>query len=169
MSLRKRIIINAGSNWASTVVTAIVGLVLVPIILRNLGVKAFGVWALLSTGLRYPMILESAFVLAINRFVAFYRDDVKKLNQFVSASFVILMALAVLTVAAAILLSFVISGIFAAITTEFADEAKITCMLVGVTLALKILEAAFSGALLGYQYYTWYNVVVITTNLLRVI
>jgi O-antigen/teichoic acid export membrane protein len=160
---------NAGSNWVSTVVMAAVGLVLVPIILSSLGVSGFGVWALLARGLAYPIILERAFVLAINRFVAFYRNDIKELNRFVSASFVILTGLAALTVTAAILLSFIISDIFAAITTEFADDARITCILVGLTLACKILEANFSGALQGYQYYTRYNAVVITSNLLRAI
>jgi O-antigen/teichoic acid export membrane protein len=160
---------NAGSNWVSTMVMAAVGLILVPIILSSLGVSGFGVWALLARGLAYPIILERAFVLAINRFVAFYRNDIKELNRFVSASFVILTGLAVLTITAAILLSFVISDIFAAITNEFADDARITCILVGLTLACKILEANFSGALQGYQYYTRYNAVVITGNLLRAI
>jgi len=52
MSLRKRIIINAGSNWASMAVAAVVGLVLVRIILRDLDAAGYGVWALLATGLR---------------------------------------------------------------------------------------------------------------------
>lgn len=170
MSLRKRIIINAASNWVSMAVAAVVGLVLVRIILRDLDATGYGVWALLATGLRYPMIFERAFVLAINRFVAFYRSDIKELNRFVSASFIILTALAVLTVVAAVLLSFVISDIFSsAITTEFARDARITCILVGVTLAFKMLEANFSGTLQGCQYYTNYNAVVITANLLRAV
>jgi O-antigen/teichoic acid export membrane protein len=169
MSLRKRIIMNAGSNWASTVVAAVVGLVLVRFMLRGLEVTGYGVWALLATGLRYPMILERAFVLSINRFVAFYRSDIKELNRFVSASFIILTALAVLTVVAAILLSFVISDIFSAITPEFDRDARIACILVGITLAFKMLEASFSGTLQGCQYYTRYNSVVITANLLRAV
>jgi O-antigen/teichoic acid export membrane protein len=148
-------------------VAAVVGLVLVRIILRDLDATGYGVWALLATGLRYPMILERAFVLAINRFVAFYRSDIKELNRFVSASFIILMALAILTVAAVTLLSFVISDIFSAITPEFEHDARIVCMLVGITLAFKMLEASFSGTLQGCQYYTRYNGVVITANLLR--
>lgn len=158
---------NAGSNGAGMVVAAAVGLVLIPIIWRDLGVAGFGVWALLSTGLRYPMILERAFSLSINRFVAFYRDDENQLNRFVSASFAILLALAVLTVAAAVLLSFVIADIFTAITDQLAGDAQITCILVGVTLAFKILEGTFSGALRGYQYHTRSNAVVIAANLLR--
>ena len=169
MSLRKRIIVNAGSNWASMFVTAAVVLVFVRIIPHNLGWARYGVWALLSTGLRYPMILERAFSLSTNRFVAFYRDDSDRLNRFVSASFVILLALAVLTVAAAVLLSFVIADIFTAITDQLADDAQITCILVGVTLAFKMLEGAFSGALRGYQYHTRSNAVVIIANLLRAI
>ncbi len=166
MSLRKRIIINAGSNWVCMLITAAVGLVLFRIIRHNLG-ASFGVWLLLSTGLRYPMILERAFSLSTNRFVAYYRDNTEQLNQFVSASFGILMALAVLTVVAATLLSFFISNIFTAITAESAREAQITCILVGVTLAFRIVEATFGGALRGYQYHTRSNAVAITANLLR--
>jgi O-antigen/teichoic acid export membrane protein len=160
---------NAGSNWASMVAAAVVGLVLLRVMWTELGRSSYGVWALLSTGLRYPMILEGAFLLSTNRFVAFYRDNVKELNRFVSASFVILTALAVLTVAVAALLSFFVSDIFKAITAELARDAQITCILVGVTLAFKIVGATFSGALQGCQYYTHYNAVVITANLLRAV
>jgi O-antigen/teichoic acid export membrane protein len=160
---------NAGSNWASMFVLAVVGLVLVRVIYREVGPRAYGVWALLATGLRYPMILERAFVLAMNRLAAFYRNDIKQVNRFVSASFIIMAGLAGLTVIAAILLSYVIPNMFSAITDEFARDAKITCILVGVTLAFKMLEATFSGALQGYQYYTHYNIVVIVSNLLRAV
>ncbi len=168
MSLRKRIIMNAGSNWVGMLVAGAVGLVLFRTIRHNLG-ASFGVWALLSTGLRYPMILERAFSLSTNRFVAFYRDNTEQMNRFVSASFGILMGLALLTVAAAVLLSFFVSDIFTAITSESAYEAQITCILVGVTLALRIVGATFGGALRGYQYHTRSNAVEITANLLRMV
>lgn len=167
VSLRKRVMMNAGSNWAGMFVTAAVSLVLVRIMWRNLGVDAFGIWALLTSGLRYPMIFETAFSLSTNRFVAFYRDDSEQLSRFVSASFIVLLTLAALTIAAAIILSFFISGIFAAITDDMAPEARVTCILVGVTLALKMLEATFSGTLRGYQYDTKVNSVLIFSNLLR--
>ena len=168
MSLRKRIIMNAGSNWAGMLVAAAVGLVLFRTIRHNLG-ASFGVWALLSTGLRYPMILERAFSLSTNRFVAFYRDNTEQMNRFVSASFGILIGLAFLTVAAAVLLSFFVSDIFTAITSESAREAQITCILVGVTLALRIVGATFGGALRGYQYHTRSNAVAVIANLLRMV
>jgi O-antigen/teichoic acid export membrane protein len=169
MSLRKKVLMNAGSNWAGMFINAAVVVVLVRIILRNLGVDSFGVWALLSSGLRYPMIFESAFSLSTNRFVAFYRDDSEQLNRFVSASFVILLSLAVITIAAAVLLSFFISDIFTAITEELAGEAQITCILVGVTLAVKMFEATFSGSLRGYQFDTRVNSVMIVSNVLRAV
>ncbi len=167
MSLRKKVLMNASSNWAGMFINAAVVIVLVRIILRNLGVESFGVWALLSSGLRYPMIFESAFSLSTNRFVAFYRDDSEQLSRFVSASFVILLSLAVMTIAAAVILSFFISDIFTAITDELAGEAQITCILVGATLALRMFEATFSGSLRGYQFDTRVNAVSITSNLLR--
>ena len=168
MSLRKRIIMNAGSNWAGMLVAAAVGIVLFRIIRHNLG-ASFGVWALLSTGLRYPIILERAFSLSTNRFVAFYRENTEQMNRFVSASFSILTGLALVTIAAAIILSFFLSDIFKAITPESAGEAQITCILVGVTLALRILNATFGGTLRGYQLHTRSNAVAIVSNLLRMV
>jgi O-antigen/teichoic acid export membrane protein len=157
---------NAGSNWAGMMIAAVVGLVLFRIIRHNLG-ASFGIWALLSTGLRYPIILERAFSLSTNRFVAFYRDNNEQMNRFISASLGILIVLALLTIAAAVLLSFFLSDIFKAITPESAHEAQITCILVGVTLALKIVNATFGGALRGYQYHTRSNAVAVIANLLR--
>jgi O-antigen/teichoic acid export membrane protein len=160
---------NASSNWAGMLVAAAVGIVLFRIIRHNLGATSFGVWFLLSTGLRYPMILERAFSLSTNRFVAFYRENTEQMNRFVSASFSVLMGLALLIVAAAVLLSFFVSDIFTAITSESARDAQITCILVGITFALRILGATFGGALRGYQYYTRSNAVAITTNVLRLV
>jgi O-antigen/teichoic acid export membrane protein len=130
MSLRKRIIMNAGSNWVGMFVNAAIGFFLVRIIWRSLGPDSFGVWALLSTGLRYPMIFESAFSLSTNRFVAFYKNDFNQMNRFISASFVILLGLSVLTVLVIAILSFFVSSIFTAIPSELATEAKVTCILV---------------------------------------
>jgi len=160
---------NVGSNWAGMFVNAVVVLVLVRIIWNNLGSVQFGVWALLSSGLRYPMIFESAFSLSTNRSVAFYRGDSEELSQFISASFVILLILAFLTVVVSVLLSFFISGIFTAITSDLAGQAQVTCILVGITLALKMLEATFSGTLRGFQYDTRVNAVLVVSNLLRAI
>ncbi len=168
MSLRKRIIMNASSNWVNMLVAAAVGIVLFRMIRHNLG-ASFGVWALLSTGLRYPVILERAFSLSTNRFVAFYRENTAQMNRFISASFGMLVGLALLTVAAAVLLSFFVPDIFTAITPELARDAQITCILVGVTLALRIVGATFGGALRGYQYHTKSNAVAIAANLLRAI
>ena len=167
MSLRKVVIMNAGSTWVSQFINVALVITFLRIIPRSLGWDSYGVWALLSTGLKYPMILENAFSLSINRFVAFYHNDREQLNRFVSASFLILFSISVLTVISAIVLSFFVSDIFTAITEEFAHDAQITCILVGVTLALKITEAAFNGTLMGFQYHTRYNAVAALINVFR--
>ena len=151
MSLRKVVIMNAGSTWMSQFINVALVLVFIRIIPHNLGWDSYGIWALLSTGLKYPMILENAFSLSTNRFVAFYHNDKKKLNQFVSASFLILFSLSVLTIAATIILSFFVSDIFTAITAEYAGDAQITCILVGITLAMKI-TAVLSTAQMCFPY-----------------
>nr|MBC8423100.1 hypothetical protein [bacterium] len=72
-SLRRRLALNAGSNWANLLVTTLITLALIPFMLDRLGVDAYGVWALLAFGLAYPVILERAFANAVVRFVAYHR------------------------------------------------------------------------------------------------
>lgn len=167
MSLRKRILINAGSNWAGMVVVLFVGILLVPIILKSVGVEGYGVWALLARGLSYVAILDRAFVLAVSRFAAFYSDDIDQRNKFISASFFILAACAFLTVLGAVLISFVLTDIFRSIPMELKSQAQVTCILVGITFAVRMFEANFSGALMGYQYYTRSNAVLAVSNIIR--
>ncbi len=169
MSLRKRIIINAGSNWACTLITAVLGIILVPVILSYLGTVHYGVWVLLASVLSYVVILNRALTLAINRFVAFYHDDKENRNRFISASFLILAGMGVITVIAAIPLSFIIPDIFTAIPQEVAFEAQITFILVSLTLAVKMISANFGGALQGYQSYVRYNIITIIGQVLRMI
>ncbi len=170
MSLRKQIIMSVGSNWANNIITAAVRFLLIPIILGILGQTAYGVWALLAYGLAYPSILDSSFMLATNRFTAYYRKDSLQLNRYIASSFAVMAVLAILVMAAAVALSFFVSTIFSSsIPAELAGQAQITCILVGVMLSLKMLESSFSGALQGCLYYTFYNTVIVVGNILRAV
>lgn len=169
MSLKKTIILNAGSNWASMVVISIVGVVLVPVMLRTLGKTGYGVWALLAYGLNFPMVLDSAFTTAINRFVAYHKGNKQEVCCFISASFLIMMTASILIIAVSTGLSFFVTDIFSSIPDSYSFQAQTTCILVGLTLAIKVLQSTYSGALLGYMYYTRYNLVNIFSNLLRLV
>ena len=169
MSLRKKIMLNAGSNWAKSLAVAFVGILLIPIILKSIGEKGYGIWALLATGLAYPMILDRAFGLSISRFVAYHSEDTLERNRFISASLVVLICLSLLILVASILLSFFLTDMFTAITEEYAFEATVTCILIGITLSIRVLQGSFAGALQGYQNYTSFNSVVIGGNILRLV
>jgi O-antigen/teichoic acid export membrane protein len=170
MSLRKQIIMSVGSNWANNIITAAVRFLLIPVVLGILGQTAYGVWALLAYGLAYPSILDSSFMLATNRFTAYYRKDAILLNRYIASSFAIMAGLAMLVMAAAVALSFFVSDMFSSsIPGGLAGQAQITCILVGVMLSLKMLESSFSGALQGCMYYTFYNTVIVIGNILRAV
>jgi O-antigen/teichoic acid export membrane protein len=169
MSLKKRIIINAGSNWAGIFFTIMTGLILVPVMWHSVGRDNYGVWALLARGLSYVAIFDQAFSLAINRFVAYYHNKRDERNTYITASTLILSAMAILTITIVTIVSFFISDIFRAIPKETSTEAQITCILVGLTFACKTTEANFSGVLMGYQYYTKSNLIKIISNIIRII
>jgi O-antigen/teichoic acid export membrane protein len=169
MSLKFRIIVNAISNWANMFVTAVAGLVVVPVILSQLGTSAYGVWALLAYGLAFPALLEISFGLAMSRFAAFYRNEPDKLNAFVTVSFFILAFFGIVVIIIAIICSFFISNWFEAIPKEYAHAAQITCILVGVTFGLQMLQSTHAGVLRGFEYYTLSNAVLMFSSILRAI
>ena len=166
-SLRRRLALNAGSNWANLLVTTLITLALIPFMLDRLGVDAYGVWALLAFGLAYPVILERAFANAVVRFVAYHRDEPEVRNRYVASALVVMAGLAVVTVLAAWAVSGLLTDAFAAIPVAMDAQVRTTCVLVGLTLALWMLQAPFGGALKGYQLFVRYNGVIIGANLLR--
>lgn len=167
MSLRKRILLNIGSSWASSAVVGIVGVIIVPVMLNSVGKVAYGVWALVASTLSYITILDAAFSLAVNRFVAYYRHDQERRNSFVSASFALLGGMAVITALGGVMLSFFILKVFPSIPRELGWEARVTCVLVGLTLACRMLESVFRGTVQGFELYTWSNTVTMVANVVR--
>jgi O-antigen/teichoic acid export membrane protein len=77
--------------------------------------------------------------------------------------------MAIISILFATGLSFVIADIFKAIPKHLAGQAQIVCILVGVTLAFRMLESSFSGSLRGYEYFVRCNAVTSVFNLLRLI
>lgn len=169
MSLKKRILINIGSNWAGTFVAIIVGVLLIPLILSQVKAEGYGVWALLAGGLSYVAILDRALLLAVNRFVAYAGDDIEQRNGYVSASCFILGSSAIITIIGISVLSLFVADLFGSIPAHLAKEAQVTCVLVGITFAFKMIGASFCGALMGYQSYIRSNAVLICSNLMRIV
>lgn len=169
MSTTRRIAVNAASNWANMLVTAAAGLFVVPFMLSAVGREAYGVWALLSVGLSYPLILERAFALSVTHFVAAHKGDSETSNAYVSASVRTMGVIALVTVGAAAAFAPFVDDVFAAVTPDLAAEASQTCLLVGVTFALMMIQSSFSGTLKGLQLFTWSNAVTIVTTIGRTV
>jgi len=164
--MKKKIAINIGSNWAYLFVNVVVGIGLVPFMIARLGMVDYGIWVLLSQILAYVVILNNGLTLAMNRFSAYYRNDIQQLNRFISASFGILMIVAILLLLAGFFLSLYLSYVFK-IPADILPQAKTTCILVGLTLAVATIGATFAGVLKGFQYYARYNTIQIIVVILR--
>jgi len=169
MALKRRIIVNISSNWAGTLVTIVAGVVIVPLVLSQVQAEGYGVWALLAGGLSYVAILDRALLSAVNRFVAYAGDDVEQRNGYISASFFILTGFALVTIAGVSILSFFVADVFKSIPPHLAREAQVTCVLVGITFACKMIGANFTGALMGCQCYARSNAVLVCSNLMRIV
>jgi len=149
-------------------VGAAVQFALVPVMLDAVG-DMFGVWILLAFGLSYAALLERGFELSVNRFVAFHSKDASRMSEFVSTSMMVLAVAAVATLLGAVAISFFLVEIFSAITPEMRFDAQVTCMLVGLTFAVRMLTSNFSGTLRGLQYYTRSNIATMGRDIIRAI
>jgi O-antigen/teichoic acid export membrane protein len=167
MSLKRQVAINIVSNWLGYFVQAAAGLVVVPFILRQVGEDAFGVWALLAGLLVYFYILQDAFSLAMNRFAAYYRSDMASVNRYFAATLYLMFALGAGIMSLGVVVSLVVCRVFP-IPAALEGDAKMTCVLVGIDLALTAVNSSMIGLLNGFQLYAASNLTKITNSVLRV-
>ena len=167
MSLKRQVAINIVSNWLGYFVQAAAGLVVVPFILRQVGEDAFGVWALLAGLLVYFYILQDAFSLAMNRFAAYYRSDMASVNRYFAATLYLMFALGAGIMSLGVVVSLVVCKVFP-IPAALEGDAKMTCVLVGIDLALTAVNSSMIGLLNGFQLYAASNLTKITNSVLRV-
>jgi O-antigen/teichoic acid export membrane protein len=86
MSLTRRIFFGAAASWFSRVVTILLGLVLLPVLFKNLPKEEVGIWLLLGQSWAAMGILDLGFGVTLTRQIAFAKgmsgsDPGVKLNE----------------------------------------------------------------------------------------
>src|SRR5687767_1555700 len=74
-------------TWGAHIVTLVVGLFLVPFVLRRLGEEGYGAWVFVNSVAGYTGLLYLGFGPTVCRFVAHHRarDEWDRINQVVSS------------------------------------------------------------------------------------
>jgi O-antigen/teichoic acid export membrane protein len=101
---------NALFSYGTTIATALVGLVVTPLLLRHLGAAQFGLWILLLSVVGYLGLLEIGLYLTVSKRVAenLATHDAKRLGQILGTAFVLYVSLGfVALIISGVLASFV--------------------------------------------------------------
>lgn len=159
---------NVLSRYGEFAVIGIASLVLTPLMLRELGEEAFGIWALAVSAVDYLELLELGFGVSTTKLVAedAYRRP-KSVARTLNTSFWVLAILGVLGLAVGLVLSMLAPTIFN-VPEALTSETVLTFAVLTVAIAVSIPGDVFGGAIAGYQRYDLHSLanimlVVLTT------
>jgi len=148
-------------------VNMVVGLVLMPIIIRELGDRHYGIWVLSATFLGFYGLFDLGITSAVGRFVsrALGAEDEDDLRRFFATSFYLLSGIGVVV----LLVSLVLAWLSKYIASYPADAHLLTwlILILGVSLAVQFPIRAFNGLLTSHLRYDLTSSVRIAETLLR--
>jgi O-antigen/teichoic acid export membrane protein len=133
--------------------TAVYSLSVPAALVRVFPPNKFAVWALVLQISAYAGILGLGLQDAIGRYVAFYtaKDNVHARDDFVSTSFYVLCASAVVSMAGFAAVAANIAGLFPRIPSELRTSMRIMLLAVGGVASLALPFSVFNGILVGLR------------------
>jgi len=141
-------------NYATIITTNVVGLLLTPFIIRQLGDAEFGLYTLIGAFVGYISVLDFGLYNTIVRFVAKLRaeGDRKGEENFLASTMLIYGVISLLVLIIGTVCYFNIETIFAdSLTGEEIEKAKIMFILMVFSLAIGLPGNAFEGICYGYE------------------
>jgi O-antigen/teichoic acid export membrane protein len=161
---------NIFSNWASYLVTALIGFLLSPFVVHSLGNTGYGLWTLVLSLTGYFGLLDLGVRSSVGRFVARYlalHDD-EKCNRTLSTAFAILAFGGILALlATAIVLVFFFDSFH--IEPGYRFAAKVALIIAGLNMASVLPLGVFSSLLAGMERFDILSGATILGEILRAI
>jgi O-antigen/teichoic acid export membrane protein len=167
-SLPRRFQRNVGSNYAMTVASIVVAVVMTPVLVHGLGKLEYGVWALVGSLVWYLPLLEFGFGAATVKYVAEWhsRGEGERVRATVATSFWLLCVAAVLSFAVGVGLAALFPILFD-LSGDVEHAAQLLILLVAFDLACAMPMDTFGNVLVGFQRFDLLNatlVVVLTAQ-----
>jgi O-antigen/teichoic acid export membrane protein len=127
---------NTAWNYLSTLVGLVVGLALVPLMMRFLGEAHYGLWVLVGAVVGYASLLDLGFSVSICKWLAEHRSPAadRERNAFLSTMLVALLALGVIVLLAVAAIALALDRLFTIGVPDLAT-ARLLLLVVGVAAA----------------------------------
>lgn len=161
---------NIFSNWASYVVTAVIGFLLSPLIVHSLGTTGYGLWTLVLSMTGYFGLLDLGIRSSVGRFVARYvtLHDEEKTNRIVSTAFAILFTGGVLTLLATVIVAEFFFP-YLHVEAQLQSVGRIALLVTGLTMACALPLGVFSSVLVALEHYHILSGVTIIGEVIRAV
>ena len=168
MKTSVQIIRNVLTNWGSTLIGTIVGLIMMPFVIHHLGDVKYGIWVLIMNFTGYLGLLDLGVSGSIVKYVAEFkaRNDRDGLNEVCSTAFHIYLICGVIAFVIATIIAFHFVPFFK-IPLEQLSEAKYVTLIVGLQIGLTLPLGFFSGYMRGIQRYDLIAIIRMTFLLIR--
>jgi len=166
--VKKRILLNIFSNNVGRVFEMILGLALVPFLIRSLGLQGFGLIILAESLIEFFDMAFNGFRLALGRYVGFYlvQDKHEESNAYIASGEVILFG--IIAIASAI--GFIIWVFFTRLFTvpvEFAQGMRVLFILLIVSYLLRFRFTPAWAVIYSKQRFDLVNIYIGFRNLTR--
>ncbi len=155
-------------NWVGAIANIAAGLFLQPYIIRQLGSTRYGIWALVFSTLDYLRMFDLGFRAAIVNYTARYRarDDYSSLNRMLSSAAVYFGSLGLGICVFVVFFSARFPALFK-VPAEYAADSVFLARVVGVSVAIGLFSALFSGMLEAFQRFDLLNRAYVSVMMIR--
>jgi|WetSurMetagenome_2_1015567.scaffolds.fasta_scaffold23508_2 O-antigen/teichoic acid export membrane protein len=144
---------NLAANWIGYGAMLAVAFFMSPFIVHTLGDARYGVWTLLTSLTGYLGLVDVGVRGATGRYINYHmgRGEDDEVSNVVSTSLLFYTLISVLIFAASAALAFFFSDLFPKIQPEFAHEAQIVLLLLGVNVWIGLFSSTFTQLLLAAE------------------
>jgi len=145
----------SGSNLIRVFLSALVGIVLPPFLVRHLSTPEYSAWVLILQLSAYVSLLDLGLQTAISKFVAEYDSADERLacSRVLSTSFRILSIAALAGVVLILVLTWQVPRMFHQMPSTLVREVRGSLLLIGLSVAVSLPFNAFLAAFTGLQRY----------------
>lgn len=161
---------NVSTRYLAIAVSALVGLLVLPINIRYLGESAYGLWMLTASITTYFSVMELGYGSAVIKFVAEYRAkrDAQALNEILSTLYAVFTFMGVMVYVTALVAAWLLPHIFN-LEPGQVGTGRTILLIIAASVAFHFMFAVYGGVVNGFQRYYLNNVIGTVTNVVGAI
>lgn len=165
---RSRLIRNMTTNALSTALTAISGLITLPLLIARMGAESYGLWVLIVATTGLFTMMDFGVSAGVGRLIAAHHHDrnQRAIGSIVSTALVLLCGLAVLMMIVTVAVAEVFSSVFQ-VPAEKAQDVFSALLMSGAASAVYFPSSISDAILWGRERFDLHNAVEIPVLLVR--